>query len=98
MADRKELETLLKNGDYKVFTILRGVSRSGMTRSISVAVCDKKAVVTGLDARVAEVLGRKLDNNGIICRGCGMDMGFELVYSLSQALYKDGYKLKQEWI
>jgi hypothetical protein len=48
------------------------------------------------------------DVNGsrVICvGGCGMDMGFHVVYSLSGYLFRDlnlegdpGYILKQEWI
>jgi len=27
-----------------------------------------------------------------------MDMGFHLIYSLSNVLYKDGYAINQRWI
>ena len=40
----------------------------------------------------------KNGHNAVICKGCGMDMGFDLVYHLSSVLYCDGYKIKQEWI
>jgi hypothetical protein len=40
----------------------------------------------------------KNGHNAVICKGCGMDMGFDLVYNLSSVLYGDGYKIKQEWI
>ena len=89
-----------------VFTILRNVSRSGMQRQISV-VCLEHDATRGMYAThpnfaVATVLGRRLARGGgsdsIICNGCGMDMGFDLVYSLANALYGDGYALKQEWL
>lgn len=51
---------------------------------------------------VAVLLGRryteKHGHNAVICQGCGMDMGFDLVYNLSSVLYGDGYKIRQEWI
>jgi hypothetical protein len=33
-----------------------------------------------------------------LVQGCGMDMGFHVVYSLSQTLFNDGYALKQRWL
>jgi len=40
----------------------------------------------------------KNGHNSVVCHGCGMDMGFDLVYNLSAVLYGDGYKIRQEWI
>ena len=40
----------------------------------------------------------KNGHNAVVCHGCGMDMGFDLVYNLSSVLYGDGYQIKQEWI
>lgn len=43
---------------------------------------------------VAQVTGRKMtDNHAIKCHGCGMDMGFDLVYTLGRCLYPKGFKL-----
>jgi hypothetical protein len=51
---------------------------------------------------VAGLLNRsyseKNGHNSVVCHGCGMDMGFDLVYNLSSVLYGDGYKIRQEWI
>ena len=48
---------------------------------------------------VSKILGYKLKDNGaIFVKGCGMDMGFHVVYSLSQTLFNDGYAIKQRWI
>ena len=30
--------------------------------------------------------------------GCGMDMGFSLVYELAHCLFRDGYALRHEWL
>ncbi len=83
-----------------VYTILRSVSRSGMSRVIDCLIVNKDGSISNIGASVAEILNRKYDHQkeGIKTGGCGMDMGFELVYSLSQKLYGDGYLLKQLWL
>ncbi len=90
-----------------VYTILEHVSKSGMSRRIRILVPQiltdgGKHVVRFIHPNHAAsvVLGwsRKERAEGITVAGCGMDMGFHLVYSLSSALYGDGYALKQEWI
>lgn len=82
-----------------VFTVLRGeVSRSGMTRHISPVVVIEGDVYH-LDHLVARALGRRGENGeGVKCSGAGMDMGFELVYSIAQAIHGDGYALTHRWI
>lgn len=88
---RERLREVCKPGDT-LHTILRHVSRSGMSRSISVVISgeDEPWDVSYL---VARALGRKIDqtNGGVKVSGCGMDMGFALVYELSYALYPDGF-------
>lgn len=40
---------------------------------------------------------RKLGNgDGVPISGCGMDMGFELVYQISSALFRDGFECTGE--
>jgi hypothetical protein len=85
------LRELLPPG-AKVQTVLRHVSRSGMSRSISCLVA-KDDQIHAIDWAVARVTGYKFDRNngGLKVGGCGMDMGFALVYNLSSALYRDGF-------
>jgi hypothetical protein len=72
-------------------TILRHVTSSGMGRSISV-ISPECEDITWLVMRAGD-FGRFDDRNGGIKRGgCGMDMGFDLVYSLSRTLYRDGFE------
>jgi hypothetical protein len=84
---REKLRELLPPGTT-VSTILRHVSRSGMQRSIS-------PIIDGEDYSwlVRRAIGGIIDqrNGGIKRTGCGMDMGFDLVYSLSRALYPNGF-------
>lgn len=71
-------------------TILRHVSQSGMSRSISVIDGDCEDVTW----YVARALGTSTDHRwgGIKRAGCGMDMGFDLIYNLSSVLYPDGFE------
>lgn len=83
-----ELRALCPPGTT-VYTVLRSVSRSGMTRSISplVMVDGEPRNLTWL---VSKALGwpvRQDFNDGVRCDGAGMDMGFHLVHSLSYALH-----------
>ncbi|CAH0444297.1 hypothetical protein LMG10661_00776 [Ralstonia syzygii subsp. syzygii] len=75
----------------RVYTILRSVSPSGMSRRVSVVIVKDGELAT-IDYGVATVLGWKLATNGegIVVSGCGMDAGFHLVYSLGRQLWPDG--------
>ena len=104
------LRTFLKPGD-EILTVLRHVSRSGMSRSIDLYVV-KKGNPIQLSRRVAEALDMKIDetNGGIKIGGCGMDMGFALVYNLAATIFPDGvshrglrhsdggYGLRHQWL
>lgn len=86
-----------------VYTVLRHVSESGMTRWISAfVIIDDQPV--HLDYLITELTSFKSDNrtyrrhDGVKVTGTGMDMGFHLVYSLAHAVYGDGYALKHRWL
>lgn len=94
------LEVLGSN--RKVYTDLLHVSSSGMTREIKVIVIKDERPVN-ISWAVAKVLDWKLGNrDGVKVSGCGMDMGFHLVYSLSSSLFRGqeraGYILNQNWL
>ena len=98
----ERLREVLKKGDV-LFTQLMHVSSSGMTRHIKVrqlkqdtALDWTRLISIALDWKQAQ---NKYGNpNGIKVGGCGMDMGFHLVYTLSSILFDDGYAIKQEWL
>jgi hypothetical protein len=74
-------------------TILRHVSASGMTRWISV-IADTPDGPHDVSHWVARIMGEHANRGkyeGIRVGGCGMDMGFSLVYSMSRILYRDGF-------
>ena len=89
----------------KVYTILRHVSSSGMSRNISLVIADGEDIAD-ITYYAAQALGDKLiESKGhrvIKQNGCGMDMGFNLVYNLSSVLFagqdRAGYVLKQAWL
>lgn len=97
-AEREEsikyLRETLKPGDT-VYTILRHVSRSGMQREISlfVATCDGgQGDLVSITYRAAVAMQDRVGKrDGIIVGGCGMDMGYALVHTLSYTVFKDGY-------
>jgi hypothetical protein len=59
-----------------------------MSRSVSVVVCDDGRP-DDISWLVARAMGDKIDqtNGGIKIGGCGMDMGFAIIYNLSRTLY-----------
>ena len=110
---RKELRKILKPKST-VYTVLRSVSKSGMSREIS-AYTMHKGTLRNLDYLVSDAIGHTVGHQGIKMSGCGMDMGFALVYSLGAALWPKGtakphsqrngepdrtggYALKQQWL
>lgn len=113
-AERDEHLTRLREWFPKgstVYTILRRVSASGMTRHISpVAVLTADRAEGGRlqhytrhpTYSVAAVCNYSIKkdwpSDSLVVKGCGSDMGFELAYSLAHALYGDGYALKHEWL
>ena len=86
---KAELRTLLAPG-AKVYCILRSVSSSGMSRAISLYV-KSEGDMRNIDSLSAGALGYKLSKKeGLLVSGCGMDMGFLLVYSLGSTLWPAG--------
>jgi hypothetical protein len=97
-------EMLAAQDKPTIYTVLRHVSSSGMSRDISLKTVQDGELID-ITYTAAQALGDKVkDRNGfrvIRVGGCGMDMGFHLVYSLSSVLYTNeeraGYKIAQVW-
>lgn len=87
------LREKLKPGDT-VNCILRHVSASGMSRHISLFI-DGKDGPEPISVPAALAMGEfPKEYHGhmtIKVGGCGMDMGFHLVYNLSRTLFPDGF-------
>ena len=111
----KELSAQRLLSDYlnetnTVYTVLRGVSSSGLTQYLSLMVAGLdyagKPDVFNVTWHASNVLGEKLhDRDGhrvLKLQGGGMDLGFNVVYNLSSVLYagqdRAGYVLKHRWL
>ena len=94
-------------GDEKptVYTVLRSVSSSGMSRDISLIYIkngDPYFITYSASHALGDTLKERNGNDVIRVNGCGMDMGFHLVYNLSSVLFagedRAGYKLSHRWL
>ena len=107
MATVKRMTPNMKNGlDHlvelkgkKVWAKVNTVSRSGMSRRISLYVVtqrryekDGKKVhepyIQKIDYWVAQATGRKSNSDGVQIGGCGMDMIFALIESINWAVWE----------
>lgn len=105
---KDELREILSHGDT-VFCVLRHVSASGMSRTIDFYVIKENRPLW-LTGYIGAALGYKRGKHdrGLVISGCGMDMGFHVVYCLASELWpkgnpdrddKDGgYLLKSDWM
>lgn len=103
-----------------VYTVLLNASRSGMSRTIKCLAIDTYLApgnrpegslapfrsIRDISMDVAKALEIRLskDQEGVIIGGCGMDMGFHIVSSLSRVLFPDSvdpapdYVIKHRWV
>lgn len=87
----QNLKDWLKPGDT-VYTILRHVSASGMTRHIGLVI-NRDGAMIHPNYAVSKVLGYRINKrgDGLVISGCGMDMGFHIVHNLGYALFPNGF-------
>lgn len=99
------LSILGKQEKPTLYTNLKHVSSSGMSRDMKVlAVVEGEIVdVTFYAGKLG--IGTIKERNGqrvLRVGGCGMDMGFQVVYSISASLYgyeeRGAYTIRHEWI
>lgn len=94
-AERDEaigrLRGMLKPGDT-LFTTIRHVARSGMSRDIDLHKIEN-GTPHWLSRLAAKATGFRFNDKRecLTVGGCGMDMGFHLVYECSATLYPDGF-------
>jgi len=105
---RERLLTHYVKEGQTVYTSVKSVSSSGMSRTMSLYVVDGNRI-QNITYYAAQALDWPLvEKNGsrvLRVSGCGMDMGFHTVYTLSCVLFAAtmpssdaGYVLRQEWI
>jgi hypothetical protein len=90
-----KLRETLKPGDT-LHTVLRGVSRSGMNRKIDVYLLtaeNGKVEKQWLSYWIAKACGFTFDKKSecISVGGCGMDMGFHVVYETARRVFSEGF-------
>ncbi|AWI10332.1 hypothetical protein [Ereboglobus luteus] len=101
-AERAEavesLKKSLKRG-ATVYTILRHVSASGMSRCLDIYTI-KHDQPLRLTWSAAKVLDATYDcrREALRINGCGMDMGFAVTSNLSRKLFGDTYALQHRWL
>ena len=114
-ADKAEaIESLRKflERDERIYTVLRHRAASGMTRFIDLYYI-KNNVPYRITWQAARALGWTYDvkREALRVGGCGMDIGFHTVYTLSSILFREaptfkdsvtgedaGYSLRHEWL
>jgi hypothetical protein len=91
LTAEQRLGEWLKPGDV-VYANVNHVSASGMTRWISLYIARDSEIID-ITWHAAKLLDMKVNGRnhaGIEVGGCGMDMGFYLVYELGRALWPEG--------
>lgn len=90
----ENLRGMISAGD-RVYTILRHCSASGMTRWLDLYII-KDNTPCRITWQAAQALGYTYDRkyDALKVGGCGMDMGFHVVYCLSRRLFPDGFGIE----
>ena len=99
------LSILERQAKPTLYTNLKSVSSSGMSRDMKVLAVVESEIVD-ITYYVGKLdIGTIKERNGqrvIRVGGCGMDMGFHVVYSVSSMLYgyeeRGAYTIRHEWI
>jgi hypothetical protein len=107
---RRDLRALLPAGST-VYTVLRHVSRSGMSRNLDCYALttdgDGKAWIRRITWQVCKATGHRYNTKAeaLTITGCGMDMGYSVVNDLAIGLYcpdvythEGAYSLRHEWL
>ena len=95
----EQLKKLFPKGST-AFTTVTKVAPSGMSRHIQVFKAygvDEMRFPTYMIAAYLD-MKYKAETQSIFVGGCGMDMGFHLIYTLSRKLYDDGYSINHRWL
>lgn len=87
------LKKFLKPG-ATIYHTVKKVSSNGMSRQISFYIVNKGKIRT-INWELSHILDykRNPDNGALKVGGCGMDMGFSVVYSTGRKLFPNGFKL-----
>lgn len=93
---QKEIVKWIKRTRPTVYTTCNHVSSSGMLRVIDCFVIrDNKPVSVVHLIETYELYKQDNLRRGVRVSGCGMDMGFAVVYALSDAIFPKGFKYRK---
>ena len=87
----------LHSRKYPVYTTVHKVSRSGMSREINVFIIVNNSRIWLVP--LIEKFGtykRRSGSDYLNVSGCGMDMGFSVVYGFSHTIFPHGFKLHKK--
>lgn len=103
MREQREAADKLRDmlGDTpRVYTVLRHVSASGMSRDVSLLIADAdglRDITYTAAVAMGENIRESRGHRAIRVGGCGMDMGYHLVSSLSWRLY-NGLRERPDYV
>lgn len=97
-AALETLKEILKEGDT-VYGIVKNVSKSGLSRVMRFYVIKENAPIR-LTWLVGELLGARYSDKfeGIVIRGCGLDVYADTVFRVSNKVFGDETKLKTGYL
>lgn len=77
-----------------IYTTLRRVSSSGMSRVIACYIMGRDGNMVNASWSIAKILRERIKRTdcgeGVSVGGCGMDMGFHIVYNTGASLWPKG--------
>jgi len=93
---QKEVVRWIRRTRPTIYTVLRHVSSSGMLRVIDIYAM-RQGDMVWLTPIVETLTGYKRDKkrDGLRVGGCGMDMGFKVVYDFSWAVFPTGFRYRK---
>lgn len=96
LKENDELIKWIRRTRPTLYTICRHVSSSGMFRLISVYVIQNNEPFC-IDGWIENWTHYERDKKrqGLRVSGCGMDMGFDVVYNFSRALFPKGFHYRK---
>ena len=100
-AQQKEAVKVLRELGVRpgttLYTTVTHVARSGMSRHIRVFVKGKRGSdpLREVSWQVGKAIKERVKDDGIVVGGCGMDMGFHVVYELGRVMFPKGGPLSK---
>lgn len=79
---------IYKNQFNKFCVSVTSVSSSGLSRRMKISILTKKGEMIDITNFTAKVLDWKINDKGILVNGCGMDMCFHTLSSLTNTLFQ----------